>query len=208
MSLSVIGAGFGRTGTLALKCALEKLGYGKCYHMLEIQAHPEYTPLWSAVIAGESYDWDRIFSGYGAAVDWPVCSFWRELVEFYPQAKVVLTTRDPDRWYESVLGTIHRSLQDLESADKVTRQRRLMARKIVMEQTFDNRFEDRAHAIAVFRQHIREVQETVAADRLLTYEVSEGWGPLCEFLACPEPSEPFPRTNTKEEFRSIFPGRS
>ena len=203
MSLDVIGAGFGRTGTLALKLALERLGFSKCYHMMEIQEHPEYTAAWNDAVDNGG-DWESIFSGYRAAVDWPVCYFWRSLATHYPEAKVILTVRDPADWYESVKQTIHQSIRNLDSADEITRARRLMAQRIIMELTFDHRFEDREYAIGIFEKHVAEVQRVIPPDRLLTFEVAEGWGPLCEFLCVSSPDEPFPHTNTRREFRSIF----
>ncbi len=101
MALDVIGAGLGRTGTLSLKAALEELGLGKCYHMTEVLAHPESVPVWDAAARGQPVDWDELFDGYRATVDWPGCSFYRELLDRYPDAKVILSVRDPERWYES-----------------------------------------------------------------------------------------------------------
>src|SRR5215470_15480875 len=96
MALKLIGAGLGRTGTLSLKAALERIGYGPCYHMIEILAAPE-----------RAHDWDTIFHGYRATVDWPAAAFWCELADRYPDAKVLLSLRDADRWYESVMNTIY-----------------------------------------------------------------------------------------------------
>jgi len=107
MAIKVIGAGFGRNGTLSLKQALETLGFGKCYHMAEVFQHPEHVPVWRAAAHGKSVDWDAVFDGYQASVDWPSCSFWQEQMARYPDAKVVLSERDPERWYESVMNTIY-----------------------------------------------------------------------------------------------------
>ena len=107
MTLDVIGAGFGRTGTMSLKVALEELGFGPCYHMSEVFAHPEHVELWRAAAQGKEVDWEQIFGGYRATVDWPACSFYGELMEKYPDAKVILTVRDPQRWYESAYNTIY-----------------------------------------------------------------------------------------------------
>ena len=96
MALEVIGAGLGRTGTLSLKLALEHIGLGKCYHMSEMIAHLRtHLPLWVAAAKGQP-QWDAIFDGYRSSTDYPGCMFWRELVAKYPDAKVILTTRDPD----------------------------------------------------------------------------------------------------------------
>ena len=109
MGLEVIGAGFGRTGTLSLKLALEQLGFAQCYHMFEVMNHPEHVPLWRAAHRGEPTDWEALFAGYRAAVDWPSCNFWREQLDTWPDAKVILTQRDPERWYTSVMNTIWQS---------------------------------------------------------------------------------------------------
>src|SRR5262249_33070515 len=106
MPLDVIGAGFGRTGTLSLKAALEELGFSRCYHMVEVLATDD-ARRWDAAARGEPVDWDRLFEGFRATVDWPACSFYRELLEKYPGAKVILTVRDPDRWYDSARQTIY-----------------------------------------------------------------------------------------------------
>ncbi|MEZ4451932.1 MAG: sulfotransferase [Nannocystaceae bacterium] len=201
MTVQVIGAGFGRTGTLSMKAALERLGFDRCHHMSEVFAHPETAAIWDAANRGEPVDWRGLLAGYRATVDWPSCTFYRELMAVYPDAKVVLTIRDPERWYESVHETIYRL--STESPWWLARIVPLlgvvtgMARRLVWVRTFGGRFEDRAHALAVWRAHIAEVKATVPPERLLVYEVSEGWGPLCEFLGVPVPDEPFPRLNDR-----------
>ena len=106
MTLRIVGAGFGRTGTMSLKLALEELGFRACYHMTELAAHPEHAPLWLALTRGERVDLEQIFAGYAAAVDWPACTLWRELLAAYPDARVILTVRNPVDWYESFSRTI------------------------------------------------------------------------------------------------------
>jgi len=199
--LSVIGAGFGRTGTLSLKRALERLGLGPCHHMLEVFAHPAQATQWRAAAAGEPVDWDALLAGYGAAVDWPACHFWRELSQRYPAAKVVLTARDADAWYESLSATIGK-FADAQSLppDPLKRGVLEMGRVVVMERTFGGRIGDAAHAKAVYRRHVEAVMAGLPADRLLVFDVAEGWAPLCRFLGRPIPEEPFPRSNSREEF--------
>ncbi|HEY9762127.1 MAG TPA: sulfotransferase family protein [Trichocoleus sp.] len=201
MSLSIIGAGFGRTGTLSLKAALEMLGYGPCYHMIEVFAHPEHIDLWNAADEGE-FHWDEIFSQFRATVDWPGCEFWQPLLEQYPDAKVILTLRDPDRWYESALKTIYGITHRPPSADAspIMHAQQAMVAKMVWQKTFGGRFADREHAIAVFNAHNEAVKAAVPADRLLVFEVRQGWEPLCAFLDCPIPDAPFPNVNSTEEF--------
>lgn len=206
MSIKVIGAGFGRTGTASLKAALEELGFDKCYHMTEVFPQAKHISLWQAAAEGKPVDWDTLFEGYQATVDWPGCTFYKELVQHYPEAKVILSVREPEAWYKSVTDTIFRmskigfpmSLAPLV----VPRLRRFirMATTLIWQNTFDNRFEDKAYALAVFNDHNAEVKRTVPGGKLLVYEVKEGWEPLCTFLNVPVPDKPFPRLNDSAAF--------
>ena len=203
MSLQVIGAGFGRTGTLSLKFALEKLGVGPCYHMMEVFGKADHIAAWADATADRPVDWDGLFEGYNSAVDWPACSFWRELSERYPEGKVLLSLRDPERWYESVSNTIYQAMMaPAWGEDDVQRAHHKMARELILERTFGGRFEDKEHAIAVYNRHNDEVKASVPPERLLVFEAAQGWEPLCAFLGLPMPDEPFPRVNTTDEFRA------
>ena len=216
-SLEVIGAGFGRTGTMSLKAALEELGFGPCYHMTEVFRHPEHAEFWTAAWRGEPVDWDAVLGGYRATVDWPGCTFYAELMERYPEAKVLLNVRDPERWYESMHDTIY-ELTVVTRGSLLSRivfaffrflafgafgtiRRDNMVEEIIWEGTFDGRFEEKAHAIEVFERHNEEVERRVPSGKLLIYQVKEGWGPLCEFLGVEEPDEPFPHYNASAGFR-------
>jgi hypothetical protein len=181
--LDVIGAGFGRTGTLSLKSALERLGFGPCHHMVELIENAEQISRWRRLADGETPEWDAVFRGYRSTADWPSVRFWRETTDHFPQAKVILTVRDPRRWYESVAQTIHQAEADLLWVGE-----------------FDGRFEDMDHAIEVFNEHNEAVRREISPDRLLVFEVAQGWEPLCAFLGVPVPDEPFPRTNDRQEF--------
>jgi hypothetical protein len=199
--MRVIGAGFGRTGTLSLKVALEELGCGPCYHMIEVFDKPRHVALWQAAAEGRPVDWGELFAGYNAAVDWPACSFYAQLMDVYPEAKVLLTIRDPETWYESVQNTIYPTSKD-ESDEPDVRAHLHMTTTLIWQGTFDGRFEDKQHAIAVFKRHIQEVKQRVPAERLLVYEVQEGWEPLCCFLDVPVPEDmPFPRLNDTAAFQ-------
>ncbi len=216
MAIEVIGAGFGRTGTSSLQAALETLGFAPCYHMTEVFTHPEHVPVWEAAVRGERVEWERILHGYRAAVDWPAAAFHEELMARYPNAKVILTVRDPERWYESTLNTIYEIRQLSESPAyalyaltsllvppmrRVRRATRVVD-ALAWRDLFGGRFEDREHAIAVFEGYNAEVARRVPAERLLVYEVAEGWGPLCEFLGVDVPEgRPFPHANDTKEFR-------
>src|SRR4051794_9317995 len=107
MSLKVIGAGFGRTGTASLKGALDMIGFGPCYHMIEVFDHPEHIALWHAALDGTLLSWELILRNYVSSCDWPAASFYERLMRANPDAKVILTVRDPEKWYESVLNTIY-----------------------------------------------------------------------------------------------------
>ncbi|MDQ4106264.1 MAG: sulfotransferase family protein [Actinomycetota bacterium] len=215
MGLRVIGAGFGRTGTMSLKAALEELGFDPCYHMIEVYENPKHVGLWEGAIQGEPVDWQEIFHGYKATVDWPGAAFYERLMAEHPEAKVILTVRDPERWYESTLNTIYgmRKLTyspllslgaSLVPRLKHLRRTALMAGDLIWERVFDDRFEDRRYAIEVFERHNESVKRRVPADRLLVYEVREGWEPLCAFLEVSVPDRPFPHLNDTESFRRMF----
>jgi hypothetical protein len=208
MTIEVIGAGFGRTGTLSLKLALEQLGFDKCYHMMEIFGHPEHVSLWHAAARGEAIDWDSLYQGYRATVDWPACAFWAEQLAHYPDAKVVLTERDPEGWHDSVMNTIYPASQAQRASDDPgARAWADMVFELIWEGTFQGRIEDRDFAIGVYREHNARVKREVPSDRLLVFEASQGWAPLCTFLGCPVPPGDFPRVNTTEEFQSRAPRR-
>jgi hypothetical protein len=206
MPIQVIGAGLGRTGTLSLKAALEELGFAKCYHMVEVFARPDDARTWDAAVRGEPVDWDRLFAGYRATVDVPSCLFYRELMERYPEAKVVLTVRDPERWYDSTRQTIYYARAAFPGWAAALNPRMRAFRRMIdrlWDRMFRDRFEDRAFAIEVFNRHNEQVRRNVPADRLLVYEVSQGWDPLCAFLGVTVPEgKPFPHLNDTAAFRA------
>jgi len=215
MSLKVIGAGFGRTGTMSLKYALEQLGFGPCYHMIETREHPEHDALWLALARGQSEDWHAILDGYAASVDWPAIMIWKELAAAYPQAKVILTVRDPERWYESASNTIFARMRefaealardDAESIDPARHAHMRMVNAVVVDKTFGGNL-DRDHAVQVFNAHNDEVLRTIPPERLLVYEAGQGWEPLCTFLGVPVPETPYPKVNSSDDFAARFPVR-
>jgi Sulfotransferase domain len=212
--LKIIGAGFGRTGTLSTKAALETLGFGPCYHMTEVFNKPTDFALWEAATRGEPVNWHEIFAGYQATVDWPGCAFYADLMQVYPNAKVLLNVRDPEKWYESVSSTIYqtsrgtsRSLLALLFSQVIVRlipnarHIRGMIQALIWEKTFGGRFQDKDYAIAVFEQHIEEVKQRVPPEKLLVYDVKQGWEPLCAFLGVEIPKDtPFPHLNDRANF--------
>jgi sulfotransferase family protein len=206
--LKIIGAGLGRTGTMSLKVALEELGFNPCYHMTEVFERPADIAVWEAAAMGKPIDWKALFAGYQATVDWPACIFYKELMQVYPDAKVLLTVRNPESWYESAESTIFqmRNRPPLDSEQirahvPDMQEFRQMTNAVIRDRTFGGNYEDKEHAIAVFEQHIAEVRQHVAPEKLLVYEVKEGWEPLCAFLEVEIPEgKPFPHLNDRDHF--------
>jgi hypothetical protein len=202
--MDVIGVGFGRTGTLSLKVALERLGFGPCLHMVPLLPDPGRAALWTkAATSRDDASLDAATEGYRSTVDWPGTFLWRELVARHPSAKVVLTVRDPRKWYESADNTIHAAFRSPSTglpAPVVD-----MLNVAVWDGTFGGNFADRTEAIKIFEEHNACVRREIAPDHLLVFEVTEGWEPLCEFLGVPVPHEAFPRTNDTESFHRRRP---
>ena len=204
MSLEIIGTGFGRTGTLSLKHALQLLGWDPCYHMVEVAQNPGHASLWSAAHRGARTDWDALFAKYRATVDWPSTAFWRQIVDHYPDAKVIHTERPAAAWYASVKNTIYQVMNNPTPAQlpPAFHEQLEMAREVILRGVFDDRFEDEAHAIAIFEAHNARVKREIAPERLLVIEPGQGWEPLCKFLGLPVPARPYPKVNSTDDFRA------
>lgn len=200
MGLSVIGAGFGRTGTESMKTALEILGFGPCHHMKVALSDPDQESLWRAAAQGARPDWDQAYEGYNSGVDWPTVYYWRELTTHYPDAKILLTLRSAESWYESISKTILQVINNLTDPQSI-------GLKMISEGVFDNRLHDRDYAIDIFEKHNAQVRETIPAERLLVFNIGDGWEPLCKFLEKPIPDTPYPKSNTGEEFHEFFDKR-
>jgi hypothetical protein len=198
MALQVIGSGLGRTGTKSLQTALAQLGFGPCHHMVEVFAHPETMPLWIAAGEGNP-DWQSIFAGYRSAVDYPSAAYWRELTAHYPDAKVVHTVRDAESWFESTQATIFRAGGVAEAAMAGNDVRGAFFRSFIKPPLL-GRLHDRAFLLDYFERHTEAVKAAIPADRLLIYEISEGWQPLCDFLGVAVPDKSAPMENTRAEF--------
>ena len=153
--------------------------------------------MWHRLAFGNPIDWDELFDGFQATVDWPSARWWREIAAHYPDAKVLLSVRDPEAWYKSMSDTIAQPLREPvpDGAPEIVRLQSEMVRKAILAETFDNRFEDKAHSIEVFNRHTQEVRDTIDPARLLVFDVREGWAPLCRFLDVPITDESFPRLN-------------
>jgi len=198
--LDVICAGLGRTGTSSLKLALETIGYGPCYHMQTVHQHPEHAALWRRAMQGEP-DWPAIFGDCRAVADEPAAMFWKTLADTWPNSRVIMNTRPAGDWYDSVLGTVYAAIQRRHNDTDAGFEVLSLANDLVFDGLFEGDFLDREKAIRIFEARTREVIDTVDPERLLAYSVSEGWDPLCEFLGVPVPATPFPRANTRAEFR-------
>jgi hypothetical protein len=198
----VFSAGFGRTGTMSLKLALEELSLGPCHHMDEVLHNGEsQIPLWNEAFAGRP-DFEAIYRGYCSAVDWPTAAYWRELANAYPDAIVILSTRSAESWCASFSGTILSVLNAPETWTDNARPWLEMVVDVVIKRSLGGRT-DQDGLLAAFNAHETAVKAAIAPDRLLVFDVREGWEPLCRFLDRPVPDSPFPRTNSKEEFFAL-----
>ena len=206
MTTHVIGAGVGRTGTYSLKLAINQLGLGPCHHMEEVLHNQSVqVPLWSAALKGHA-DWEVIYKGYESAVDWPTAGFFRELNAAYPSAKFVLTIRSPESWAESFSETIYKLIAGRDTAPREMQAWLDMAVGIVNKTGFADGLEV-AGLMKAFTAHNDAVKAAIPADQLLVYQVKDGWGPLCDFLGVPMPTDPFPRTNDRGEFWDRVSGK-
>ncbi len=198
MTLQVVGAGVGRTGTNSLKLALEQLLGGRCHHMFEILADPSQIPLWTAAIGGEVIDWNALTAGYVAQVDWPGASFWPELAAANPDALVILSLRDPEAWYTSASNTIFQVFDNAppEMVPWFETMRQLLSDRFCAE------LDDKDAMVAAFIRHNDEVRAGVDPGRMLEWTASDGWEPICERLGLEVPAEPFPRTNDTNQWRA------
>jgi hypothetical protein len=205
-----------------MKAALERLGFAPCYHMAEVMTHPDHVDRWLSVAAGEvkaREDWDRVFAGYQATQDWPASHYWRELADAYPEAKVLLTVRDPHKWYPSIRMLLSDANRPDASEELPEVARQVFASMERMRPALDqigrsffghdwhfgDGMVDEESAVAAFERHTAAVKESVAADRLLVFDVREGWEPLCDFLGVAVPAgEPFPHLNDAESMRQAF----
>jgi Sulfotransferase domain len=198
--LQVVGAGVGRTGTHSLKLALEQLLGGSCHHMIEIMNDPSQVPAWTDAIEGRPVDWSAMLAAYNAIVDWPGGAFWRELSAANPDALVLLSVRDPESWYRSATNTIFLSFDRVppELQPWMNTMRKLLRDR------FSDELDNETAMIDAFERHNAAVRAEVPPARLLEWTVTDGWAPICERLGLAVPDDPFPVTNTTEEFRSRF----
>ena len=208
MALSVIGSGFGRTGTKSLKEALEQLGFAPCHHMHEIVTHPEQVAHWQSIAAGQPVDWNDVFAGYQSQVDWPGSHVWRELSAAFPDAKVVHTLRPAENWWSSYSKTIGKLMSTYKKIPLPPHITAILDvwNRMVGDTVFSGRPADRDTCIAAFNRNTQQVRDTIPADRLLVFDVAEGWEPLCKFLGVAVPARAFPHHNLRADFWEVLGG--
>lgn len=208
MALDVIGSGFGRTGTRSLKDALEILGFTPCHHMDEVFADPAQVEHWLPITRGQPVDLNKAFAGFRSQVDWPGAHVWRDSARIFPEAKVIHSTRPADQWWASFSRTIGKLLNHHRNIPLPPHIAAMMAaiEDFVGQQTFGGNWAIRDAAIAAFRQREADVRATIPKERLLVFDVAEGWEPLCAFLGKPVPDQPFPKRNHAEDFWSDLGG--
>ena len=199
MALKVIGTGFGRTGTDSMREALEILGFGPCHHMRELKNNLEHERLWRKVVSGETPDWDLLLGDYVSCVDWPTAYYWPQLVETFPEARVILTWRTAESWWESFEKTILPGILSFTETEETTKNTELIGPRV-----FHDRPDDRKHCMAVYEANVAAVKEQVPDDQLLVHKLGDGWEPLCAHLGVPVPGIPYPHSNNAESFQKEF----
>jgi hypothetical protein len=202
MSLRVVGAGLGRTGTHSLQLALQELLDAPCYHMMEVIGHPEHIEIWQRAIEGKPVQWDPVFDGYAAAVDWPAAAFWRELSARSPDALVLLSVRDADKWWKSASSTIFETADRPRPEDPPFGAVHDMVESM-LTRCFTPAWREEDAAKAAYEAHNAAVRVAVPADRLVEWHPGDGWEPICAALGVEMPSVPFPHVNTTEDFRLL-----
>ncbi|MDT0555514.1 sulfotransferase family protein [Patiriisocius hiemis] len=217
MSLKIIGAGFPRTGTTTLKMALEILGYSKTYHFKDLFANPEQVKYWNELEKNGATDYKSLFDGFQASVDFPGYPYYKKLLKEFPDAKIILTKRDVNAWYESTFKTIwqvtpDKLLEGIKDESELASNENLknkiacirFLREVYFKKELNDDFLNKENTIKAFENHIQEVINFLPKEKLLVYEVSQGWGPLCSFLGKPIPTNEFPHLNKKEQFKKML----
>lgn len=199
MGIGVIGAGLPRTGTSSLGVALQQLLGGPSYSMSSIPGHPfDLGTGWERVFRGQPVDWGQVFNGYVAALDWPASMFWRELSEAYPEALVILSTRDnPEVWWQSADATFlpFARLALAPDWNHGTGLTDLLERFAGIKD-----WNDPVTLMSAYERHNAEVRKSVPSHRLLEWNPSQGWEPICQLLHLPVPDMPFPWVNKRSDW--------
>ena len=210
--MKVVGVGFGRTGTLSLKAALDQLGVGPCFHMLDLINGPDRArdlPYWIRIADGEKVDWGEVFAPWQSTVDWPACTLWQELVDAFPAATVLLNVRDFDDFYRSCENTLL-AVKRAALAGELPPDAGRMAspelwrviEKLVWQGDFRGRFEDRDWVRAMYHDRIAAIKAYVPPERLVVWNLGDGWEPIADALGVPVPDDPFPHLHDTNEFRA------
>ena len=214
MTIRVIGVGLGQTGTHSLSAALELLGFGECFHadkMLE-QGDVRAAKAWLDIAAGRPARWNDIFREYRSIASFPAWALYKEMLARFPEARVVLTVRDKEQWFNDINAGDYAAFKAdprwLFWFSPVKRVMRKLENLLILDRKYHHKLHDRQYALEVFEEHIQEVRRAVPADRLLIFDVKQGWGPLCNFLNVPVPGDkPFPRLNDIESVRARLRSR-
>jgi len=216
MSLFVIGTGLSRTGTTTLRKVIEELGFGPCYNSTELFIRPRGIEFWEALEKGQEVDFESFFSDYNAIIGFPGYIFHQQLKDRYPSAKIILSYRDPDEWYEDISTTVFESASshvnkayanevrsfDPYLADCIERIHALQLR-MLEENYFEGRFSDQELSVKRYVEWNESIKEIYPEDELLVYQVTEGWEPVCEFLGVPVPEDKeFPHLNHPTSFHN------
>lgn len=199
MTLKIIGAAPGRTGTVSLMTALEHLGFGPCHHMKACIEKPQQTKWFLAAANGQPVDWHEVFEHYHSAVDWPASAYYKALFETFPDALVIFSDRPAEAWYDSVASTIYQVVPSLPKwlrriVPHLDRWGQ-MVEKTIWQNELSGRFEERTFAVQFFENRLAEVQSVIPPEQLLVHSATEGWEPLCRFLDVAIPDIPYPRSN-------------
>jgi hypothetical protein len=206
MGLKIIGSGFGRTGTMSTKMALEQLGFGPCHHMTQVMADPAQPPFWDALAAGEDVDWAEAFADYRSQVDFPGALVWHELTIAFPEARVIHTERPEEEWWASFSTTIGKFFALRETIALPPPLASIFA---TMDSLCVDRLLgglDKESCLRAYRRNNEKVRATVPGENLLVFTPADGWDPLCRFLDVPVPSKAFPRSHARDEFWAHFGG--
>lgn len=199
--MKLINVGLARTGTTSLKAALEKLGYSPIYHTFDLFTNSKHMDIWEGAYEGQQVDWRAFYSGYEVA-DWPAGLFYKEIITAHPEAKVMISVRDPESWYESIYGIFKQGM-NINFPIPIVKRIKNFIINYPAKELFQGRIDDREFMVQFYQDYVEEVKAFVPADNLLIFSVTEGWEPLCEFLGVDVPEEPFPRVNTRGGFKGM-----
>jgi hypothetical protein len=203
MTVRILGAGLGRTGTYSLKIAFERLLGDTSHHMVEVFRHPEELPVWQAAAEGTMPDWNEFLAGYTGTCDWPSGAFWPEIAAAFPDAPILLSVRDPESWWTSVSNTIFIPLRDALGKGPGEDPWADLIRSL-FKRCFSLEVDDPEAMKRAFVEWNEHVRATADPDRLMIWEPKSSWRPICDALGVPVPDEPFPVTNTTREVREIL----